>query len=171
MIINFQGKKPQIDKEAFIAENATLIGEVKVMKNASIWYNVVLRGDIAPIIIGENTSVQDGSVIHCAEGLPTIVGNKVTIGHQVVLHACKIGDYSLIGMGAVVLDEVEVGEAAVVGAGALVAPRTKIPPRTLVMGVPAQVVRNLREEEIVEIEKHVKGYVELMKKYKSNPSS
>ncbi|GAB4113671.1 MAG: gamma carbonic anhydrase family protein [Candidatus Caldatribacteriota bacterium] len=169
MIINYYDKKPLIDQEAFIAENATLIGEVIVKKNASIWYHTVLRGDIAPIIIGENTSIQDGTIIHCVEEIPTVVGNNVTVGHQVVLHACKIGDYSLIGMGAVVLDEAEIGEAAIVGAGALIAPRTKIPPHSLVMGVPAKIVRKLREDEILKMERHVQGYVELMKTYKSNP--
>ncbi len=171
MIISFEGKKPQINPEAFIAESATLIGEVIVMKNASIWYNVVLRGDIAPIIIGEDTSVQDGSVIHCSAGMPTRVGNKVTIGHQVVLHACQIEDHSLIGIGAIVLDGAKVGEYSVIGAGALVTPGTQVPPRTMMMGIPARVVRTLTDEEILEIENHGKGYVELIKKYTINLSS
>jgi len=166
MILNFQGKKPIIDEKSFIAENATIIGEVIIKKYASIWYNVVLRGDIASIVIGENTSVQDGSIVHCDTGISTIVGNNVTIGHNVVLHACKIGDNSLIGIGAVVLDKAEIGEGAIIGAGAIVTPRTKIPPYSMAVGIPAKVVRNLTEEEVEGLKSHAMGYVELMKKYK-----
>lgn len=166
MILNFQGKKPMINEKSFIAENATIIGEVVIKKYASIWYNVVLRGDIASIIIGENTSVQDGSIVHCDTGISTIVGNNVTIGHNVVLHACKIGDNSLIGIGTVVLDRAEIGEGTIIGAGAIVTPRTKIPPYSMAVGIPAKVVRNLNEEEVEGLKNHAMGYVELMKKYK-----
>jgi len=166
MILNFEEKKPIISEEAFVAKNATVIGEVVIGKCSSIWYNVVLRGDVAPISIENNTSVQDGSIVHCDVGVPTIIGNNVTIGHNVTLHACKIGDNSLIGIGAIVLNGVEVGEGAIVGAGAIVTPRTKIPPFTMALGVPAKVVRNLSEEEIENLKKHALDYVELMKKYK-----
>ena len=166
MILNFQGKKPRIDEKSFIAENATIIGEVIIKKYASIWYNAVLRGDIASIIIGENASIQDGSIVHCDRGISTVVGNNVTVGHNTVLHACKIGDNSLIGMGAVVLNEAEIGEGVIIGAGAIVTPRTKIPSYTMAMGVPAKVVRNLSEEEVEGLRNHARGYVELMKKYK-----
>jgi len=166
LILNFEEKKPIIDRRSFIAENATIIGEVVIGKFSSIWYNVVLRGDIAPISIGSNTSVQDGSIVHCDVGVPTIVGNNVTIGHNVMLHACKIGDNSLIGIGAIVLDGAEVGEGAIIGAGAIVTPRTKIPPFTMALGIPAKVVRNLNEEEVENLKKHALDYVELMKKYK-----
>jgi len=166
MILNFQEKKPIIDKKSFIAENATIIGEVIIGEYSSIWYNVVLRGDVASIKIGNNTNIQDGSIVHCDVGVPTIIGNNVTIGHNVMLHACKIGDNSLIGIGAIVLDGAEVGEGAIVGAGAIVTPRTKIPPFTMALGVPAKVVRSLSEEEVENLKKHALGYVELMKKYK-----
>jgi carbonic anhydrase/acetyltransferase-like protein (isoleucine patch superfamily) len=166
MILNFEEKRPMVSKEAFVAKNATVIGEVTIGKNSSIWYNVVLRGDIAPIDIGYNTSIQDGSIVHCDVGVPTIIGNNVTIGHNVVLHACKIGNSSLIGIGSIVLDGAEVGEGAIIGAGAIVTPRTKIPPFTMALGMPAKVVRNLSEEEIENLKKHVLDYVELMKRYK-----
>jgi carbonic anhydrase/acetyltransferase-like protein (isoleucine patch superfamily) len=166
LILNFEGKKPMVSEEAYIAENATVIGEVIIGKYSSIWYNVVLRGDIAKISIGNNTSVQDGSIVHCDTGVPTIIGNNVTIGHNVLLHACKIGDSSLIGIGAIVLDGAEVGKGTIVGAGAIVTPRTKIPPFTMALGVPAKVVRNLTEEEVENLKKHAMDYVKLMKRYK-----
>ncbi|MCK4240344.1 MAG: gamma carbonic anhydrase family protein [Candidatus Atribacteria bacterium] len=166
MILNFEGKKPIINEKAFVAENANIIGEVIIGEYASIWYNVVLRGDIASIVIGKNTNIQDGSVVHCDMGVSTIIGSNVTVGHNVVLHACKIGDGSLIGIGAIVLDKAEVGEGAIVGAGAIVTPRTKIPPYTMALGIPAKVVRNLTKEEVENLKKHTWGYVELMKKYK-----
>lgn len=166
MISNFEGKRPVINEKAFVAENANIIGEVIIGEYASIWYNVVLRGDIASIVIGKNTNIQDGSVVHCDMGVSTIIGSNVTVGHNVVLHACKIGDGSLIGIGAIVLDKAEVGEGAIVGAGAIVTPRTKIPPYTMALGIPAKVVRNLTKEEVEDLKKHTWGYVELMKKYK-----
>ena len=127
MIINFENKHPKIDKSAFIAENATIIGDVTIGKNVSIWYNVVLRGDVSPIIIGDNTNIQDGSVIHCDVGMPTIIGNHVTVGHNVTLHACEINDNTLIGIGSIILNGAIVGENSIIGAGAIVTPRTKIP--------------------------------------------
>ncbi len=166
MILNFEGKKPIINEKAFVAKNANIIGEVIIGEYVSIWYNVVLRGDIASIVIGKNTNIQDGSVVHCDMGVSTIIGSNVTVGHNVVLHACKIGDGSLIGIGAIVLDKAEVGEGAIVGAGAIVTPRTKIPPYTMALGIPAKVVRNLTKEEVEDLKKHTWGYVELMKKYK-----
>jgi len=165
MILNFEGKKPIISEESFIAQNATIIGEVLIGKYSSIWYNTVLRGDIAPITVGNNTSIQDGTIVHCDVGVPTTIGNLVTIGHNVLLHACKIGDNSLIGMGAIVLDGAEVGEGAIIGAGAIVTPKTKIPPFTMALGVPAKVVRHLSEEEVMSLKNHALDYVELMKRY------
>jgi len=141
MILNFEERRPIVSEESFVAENATVIGEVTIGKNSSIWYNVVLRGDIDSISIGNNTNVQDGSIVHCDVGVPTIIGNNITIGHNVVLHACKIGDGSLIGIGAIVLNGAEVGEGTIIGAGAIVTPRTKIPPFTMALGIPARVVR------------------------------
>ena len=165
MILNFEERRPIISEESFVAKNATVIGEVTIGKNSGIWHNVVLRGDIDSISIGDNTNIQDGSIVHCDVGAPTIIGNNVTIGHNVVLHACKIGDGSLIGIGAIVLNGAEVGEGTVIGAGAIVTPRTKIPPFTMAFGIPARVVRSLDEEEIKNLKKHALDYVDLMKRY------
>ena len=145
MIIDFEGKTPKIEESAFIAENASIIGDVTIGKNASIWYNVVLRGDIAPIIIGENTSIQDGSIIHCDYDVPTIIGEYVTIGHHVNLHACKIGNNSLIGIGAVILDKAVIGKNTIIGAGAIVTPRTVIPEQCKALGIPAKVIKKISD--------------------------
>jgi carbonic anhydrase/acetyltransferase-like protein (isoleucine patch superfamily) len=126
----------------------------------------VLRGDITPISIGNNSSVQDGSIVHCDAGVPTIIGNNVTIGHNVTLHACKVGNNSLIGIGAIVRDGAEVGEGAIIGAGGIVNPKTKIPPLTLALGVPVKVVRSLSKEEIENLKNHALDFVKLMKRYK-----
>ena len=166
MIKTLNGKKPRISKEVFVAENATIIGDVTIGKYSSIWYNTVLRGDLASIVIGENTSIQDGSIIHCDESICTIVGNNITVGHNAVLHACKIENGSLIGIGAIVLDEAEIGEGVIIGAGAIVTPRTKIPSYTMALGIPAKVVRELTDEEIESLNKHALNYIELMRRYK-----
>jgi len=166
MIINFEDKTPKIDKSSFVADNATVIGDVTIGKNVSIWYNAVLRGDVASITIGDNTSIQDGSVIHCDVGIPTIVGENVTVGHNVMLHACKIGNNSLIGIGSIVLDGAVVGEKSIIGAGAIVTPRTKIPPYSMALGIPAKVVKKITKEEAGKLAEHAEEYVKLMMKYK-----
>ncbi|MEA1939589.1 MAG: gamma carbonic anhydrase family protein [Candidatus Caldatribacteriota bacterium] len=166
MIRNFEEKRPKIDKKAFIAENSTIIGDVTIEKYSSIWYNVILRGDVAPIKIGNNTSIQDGSVVHCDAGMPSIIGSNVTIGHNAMIHACKIGNNSLIGIGAIILDGAEVGEGSIIGAGAIVTPRTKIPPYSMALGVPAKIVKKLTEKDVDKLKKHADEYVELMMKYK-----
>lgn len=166
MIIDFEGKTPKIDKSSFIAENATVIGDVTIGKNVGIWYNVILRGDVAPIIIGNNTNIQDGSVIHCDVGIPTLVGENVTVGHNVMLHACKIGNNSLIGIGSIVLDGAVVGENSIIGAGAIVTPRTKIPPYSMALGIPAKVVKKITKEEAAKLVEHAEEYIKLMMSYK-----
>ena len=166
MIIDFEGKTPKIDKSSFIAENATVIGDVTIGKNVGIWYNAILRGDVAPITIGDNTNIQDGSVIHCDVGIPTLVGENVTVGHNVMLHACKIGNNSLIGIGSIVLDGSVVGENSIIGAGAVVTPGTKIPPYSMALGIPAKVVKKITEEEADKLVEHAEEYIKLMMKYK-----
>lgn len=146
-ILELSNKKPQISDNTFIAENAQVIGEVIIKEGASIWFNCVLRGDVDKIEIGYNTNIQDGTIIHCDPGFPTIVGEHVTVGHGAILHACTIKDKVLIGMGAIVLDEAEIGEGAVVAAGAVVTPGTKVPPNTLVAGIPAKPIKVLDEKE------------------------
>ena len=165
MIKSFEGIKPTIDDSAFIAETADIIGNVTIKENASIWYKAVLRGDDGKVIVGENSNVQDGTIVHCGENEPTIIGNNVTIGHAAIIHGCKIGDNSLIGMGSTVLDNAEIGEFTMVGAGSLVTGK-KFPSGVLLLGSPAKVVRELTEEEKLSLKKSALHYVEMGKKHK-----
>ena len=165
MIKEFEGKKPSIDNSAFVAETADIIGNVVIEKNASIWYKSVLRGDDSTIIVGENSNVQDGTIVHCGEENATVIGRNVTIGHASIIHGCKIGDYSLIGMGSTILDNAEIGEFTMVGAGTLVTGK-KFPPGVLLLGSPAKVVRELTDLEKESLKKSALHYVEMGKKYK-----
>ncbi|SFJ60755.1 Protein YrdA [Terrisporobacter petrolearius] len=165
MIKGFEGIKPTIDDSVFVAETADIIGDVIVEKNASIWYKAVLRGDDSKIIVGENSNVQDGTIVHCGYDEPTIIGKNVTIGHAAVIHGCKIGDYSLIGMGSIVLDNAEIGELTMVGAGSLVTGK-KFPSGVLLLGSPAKVARELTDEEKESLKQSALHYVEMGKKHK-----
>lgn len=148
MLQPFRGVYPRVDPSAFVHERATLIGDVTIGPGASVWPGAVLRGDDGPIVIGENTSIQDGAIIHCTEGLSrTLVGARVTVGHQVVLHGCTIGDDCLIGMGSIVLDEAVVESWAFVAAGALVAPNKRVPSGQMWMGNPGKAVRALTDRD------------------------
>lgn len=166
MVYNFKNKKPIISETAFIAPSADIIGEVTVGESSSIWYNVTIRGDIAPVVIGKNSNVQDNSVIHVGHDVPAVIGNNVTIGHNVIVHACTIKDNSLIGMGAIILDYAEIGEESIVGAGSLVTKSKKFPPRSLIMGSPARLIRELSEEEIQGIRDNVQSYVDIVIEYR-----
>jgi carbonic anhydrase/acetyltransferase-like protein (isoleucine patch superfamily) len=152
MLIAWDGKAPRVHEEAFVAPSADLIGDVHVGRWASIWYQVVLRGDQNRIEIGDETNVQDGVVIHCDPdgypGFPVVVGRGVTIGHGARLHGCRVDDGALIGQGAIVLDGAHVGSECLVAAGTLIASNVIIPPRTLIRGLPGKVARELRPDEI-----------------------
>ncbi len=166
MILEFEGKKPKIGTDVFVADTARVIGEVELGDEASIWYGAILRGDIGKIVIGKRSNVQDNSVLHITPpDYPVIIGDDVTVGHGVILHGCKIGSRSLIGMGAVVLDGVEIGEESIVAAGAVVPPGKKFPPRSLIMGVPAKVVREVRDEDVKAILENAEEYVRLGKRH------
>ena len=169
MIKVFGNKRPETEKAIFVADSADLIGNVVLHKDSSIWYGAVLRGDLAKIEIGEGSNIQDGTVCHTdgSPDKPVILGKGVTVGHNATLHSCKIGDNSLIGMGAVVLDDVEIGECSLVGAGAVVTPGTKIPARSLVLGSPAKVKRELTEEDINAIKNNAAEYIKLAKAHKT----
>ncbi len=170
MIRAFRGIAPQIDPTAFIAENATIIGDVHVGARSSVWFGAVLRGDVFHIRIGEDTSIQDNSVIHVTHSQhATQVGSKVTVGHSVTLHGCTVGDLCIVGMGAVILDQAEVGDRCIVGAGALVTPGTKIPAGHLAVGSPARPKRALTDEELTWLEASALHYVELAKRYAEDP--
>ena len=168
MILRYRNKAPTIDKTSFIAENATLIGEVYIGKYSSIWFSAVLRGDINYISIGDYTSVQDGAVIHVTKTLSSKVGNYVTIGHGAMLHGCIVDDLVLIGSGANVLDEVTIGKNSIIAAGAVITPRTVIPANSMVMGVPGKVVRTISPEEVSFLREHAEEYVQLMKSYQES---
>jgi len=139
----YLGLYPRVGKNAFIAATAALIGDVTIGDDASVWYGAVLRGDIARIEIGARTNIQDGTVMHVADDTPCLVGEDVVVGHRAVLHACRVEDACLIGMQATVLDEAVVGHGSVVGAGAVVTQRMVIPASSLVLGMPAKIVRAL----------------------------
>jgi len=158
---------PSVHPTAFIAPGAVVIGDVTLGEESSIWYNTVLRGDINEIRIGAHSNIQDGSVIHLADELGAYVGEYVTVGHKALLHACKIGDEVLVGMGAIVLDGVEIGPRSIIGAGSLVTKGKIIPPGSLVMGSPAKVVRQLDEAEQLSIKPWAEKYVEVAKKHRA----
>ena len=151
--------------ETFVAPNATLIGSVVMHPRSSIWFNVVVRGDNDPIILGEETNVQDGSVLHTDAGAPLTLGRGVTVGHKAMLHGCSVGDYSLIGINAVVLNGAKIGRYCMVGANALVPEGREIPDGSLVMGTPAKVIRLLRDEERAALEHSASHYVANFQRY------
>lgn len=140
-------RNPEIAPDAFIAATADIMGDVTIGHGSSIWFQCVLRGDINAIRIGDASNIQDGAVVHVSSSHPAIVGDRVTCGHRVILHACRIHDEVLIGMGAIIMDGAEVASGCIIGAGALVTKGTSIPPGVLVMGSPARVVRQLTGEE------------------------
>ncbi len=169
MIKAFKNLKPRIGKRIFVAENATVIGDIEIGDDSSIWFGVQMRGDVNFIRIGKCTSIQDGSLVHVTKDrYPTIVGNYVTVGHGVKLHGCEIKDDCLIGIGAIVLDGAVVGEGSIVAAGALVPPRKVFPPKSLIMGFPAKVVRSLTDEEVEGLRNHALRYVGYKDEYLAN---
>lgn len=143
----FLRKTPKIGKGVFIAKTATVIGDVTLGAQSSVWYGAVLRGDINRIVVGHHSNVQDNAVLHLADDFPCILGNWVTVGHGAIVHACRVGDEVLVGMGAVILDGAVIGKQSLIGAKALVTQGTKIPPGSLVLGAPAKVVRALTQKE------------------------
>lgn len=168
LVLAYRDKRPVLGRDVFVAPNATLIGDVTLDDEASVWFGAVLRGDIGSIRIGARTNVQDLVCIHLTDGVSnTVVGAFVTIGHGAILHGCEIGDGCLIGMGSVIMDNAVVGEGSVVAAGSLVPPRMKIPPRSLVRGSPAKVIREANEEERAMGPFGAAHYVENAKRYRA----
>lgn len=161
MIKNFLSYSPQIAEDVFVAENATVIGRVFIGKDSSIWYNAILRGDVDEIRIGERTNIQDAAILHCStHRSPTVIGNDVTIGHQAMIHGCTIGDEVLIGMGAIILDEVVIPKHTVVAAGALITERSVLESGFLYAGVPAKKIKALSPEQISMLKLSALHYVE-----------
>ena len=167
MIYPYKGKTPIIDDSAFIADYVTITGDVTIGPETTIWFNTVIRGDVAPTIIGSKVSIQDLSCLHQSPNNPTIIEDEVTIGHQVTLHSCTIRKGALIGMGSIILDGAEIGEGAFIGAGSLVPPGKKIPPNSLAFGSPAKVVRELNDEDKADVQRIIREYVEKGQYYKS----
>jgi carbonic anhydrase/acetyltransferase-like protein (isoleucine patch superfamily) len=165
MIREFSSKKAVISKKAYVDENAVIIGDVEIEENVSIWPSAVLRGDMNKIKIGKNSNVQDNATLHVTYEDGVEIGENVTIGHNAVVHGAKIGDNSLIGMGAIVLDKAVIGKNCLIGAGALVTPRTVIEDNSLVLGAPAKVVKKLDKKAVEAITKNAEEYVELANKY------
>ncbi|CAJ36418.1 gamma carbonic anhydrase family protein [Methanocella arvoryzae] len=164
MILDYFGK-PEISKTAFVAETAVLIGNVHVEDEASVWYGAVLRGDKGKIAVARKANVQDNSVVHSGPGEDVFIGEGTTIGHGAIIHGCTIGKYALIGMGAIVLSKAEIGDHCIIGAGAVVKEGDKIPAGSLVVGVPAKVVKQLSPEQMKYPEGNCEEYVELSRKY------
>ncbi len=156
----FLRRRPKLGKNVFIAKNATVIGDVTLGAHSSVWYGAVLRGDINRIVVGHHSNVQDNAVLHLADNFACVLGNWVTVGHSAVVHACKVGDEVLVGMGAVILDGAVIGKQSIIGAKALVTQGTKIPPGSMVFGAPAKVVRKLSKEERAGLKWWAQKYVD-----------
>jgi len=166
MIEALGSMKPQISPKAFVHDAAVVIGDVLIEDYANVWPCAVLRGDIERITVERRASIQDGAVIHTDPGFPTVIGEGTTIAHGCVIHGCRVGNHSLVAMGAIVLTGSEVGEHCIIGAGGLVPEGKSIPSGTIAMGLPVKVLRNVDEEDIARIERTASAYLELVKKYR-----
>ena len=166
MIKAFKDKVPNVHESCFVASNAVIIGGVTLEKDANVWFSAVIRGDSENITIGEGSNIQDCAVLHCDHGFPLTVGRNVTVGHSAVIHGCNLGDNVMIGMHATLLNGCVIGEGSIIGAGALVREGQVIPPNSLVVGVPAKVVRETSAEQVEGIINNAQHYVEIAKEYK-----
>jgi carbonic anhydrase/acetyltransferase-like protein (isoleucine patch superfamily) len=164
-IFELDGNAPRLDEGAWVAESAEVIGRVELNRNTSVWPKVVIRGDNDLIQIGEGSNVQDASILHTDPGYPLIIGKQVTVGHQVMLHGCHVGDGSLIGIGAVILNGAKIGKNCLVGAGALVTEGKEFPDGSMILGSPAKAVKTLTSEQIAGIEDIAGRYVKNAQRY------
>jgi carbonic anhydrase/acetyltransferase-like protein (isoleucine patch superfamily) len=168
MILPFLDKTPVIPPGVYVSDNAMVIGDVEIGEESSVWFGSVVRGDVNYIRIGARTNLQDMCVIHVNTGThPTVLEDEITVGHRVTLHGCYVESGCLVGIGSTVLDGAHIGRQSLIAAGSLVTPNTQIPPRSLVMGAPARVKRELTDDEVDGIKKNVRGYVELAARYLS----
>lgn len=160
------GKTPQIGEGSFVAPSADLIGDVTLGKRCSVWFNTTLRGDVMPIVIGDETNIQDNSVIHGTyKKCGAVIGNRVTVGHSVILHGCRIGDLVLVGMGSIIMDQAHVPDRCIVGAGSLVTENATFPEGYLILGRPAKAIRPLNEKELAFLPQSANNYIEYMSWY------
>ncbi len=167
----FHSSKLILDQTVFVAPGATLVGDVTIGRHASVWFHATVRGDVAPISIGAESNVQDGCVIHVDSGCPTRIGERVTMGHGAIVHGSEVSDDVIIGMRAVVLSNCRVGRHSLVGSGAVLSEGTIVPEGSLVLGIPARVVRTLRSEEIERIHENARIYVDLARAYREGTIS
>lgn len=168
MIHHYKNIKPSIHESAFIAKDATIIGDVTIGEDSSVWFKTVIRGDVAPTRIGNRVNIQDLSLVHQSPDFPVTIEDDVTIGHQVTVHGATVRMNALVGMGSIILDGAEIGENAFIGAGSLVPPGKKIPPHTLALGRPAKVVRELTEADYEEMDRVRMSYLEKSQYYREN---
>lgn len=166
MIYTLENRVPRFLGDYFIAESAAVIGAVTLHHNASVWFNCVVRGDTDELVIGENTNIQDGSVIHTDPGIKLVVGRDVTVGHMVMLHGCEIGDNSLIGIKSVILNGAKIGRNCIIGANTLITEGKQIPDGSLVLGSPGKVVRQVTPQEIGMLTAQAQHYVENARRYR-----
>lgn len=166
-VYELEGVAPQIAESAWIADSAQVMGDVQLGADASVWFGTVVRGDTAHITIGEGTNVQDASVLHADEGMPLTIGRHVTVGHQVMLHGCTIGDESLIGIGAIVLNGAKIGKNCLVGAGALVTEGKEFPDGSMIIGSPARVVRQLTPGQIEGLRRSAQHYIHNARRFRA----
>jgi carbonic anhydrase/acetyltransferase-like protein (isoleucine patch superfamily) len=165
-IDRYQALVPTLASDVLICAGAALVGDVRLLDDVSIWYNAVLRGDLAPVTVGRGSNIQDGSVLHVGDFSPCTVGTETVVGHRVMLHGCRVEDGCMVGMQATILDDAVVGEGSVVGAAALITPGTKVPPRSLVLGAPARVVRTLGDADVAFHRALAAKYVRLKENYR-----
>ena len=166
MILKLDNIKPKIHENTFIANSADIIGNVEIFENVSIWFGAVLRGDVEKIVVGKNSNIQDNSTVHTDFGIPCIIGENVTVGHNVVLHSCNISDNVIIGMGSTILNGAKIAKNCLVGANSFVTHKLEYEEGVLILGNPAKIVRILTDEEIEHIIKNANHYVENAKRYK-----
>jgi carbonic anhydrase/acetyltransferase-like protein (isoleucine patch superfamily) len=167
MLYELDGKRPVCDpSKSWVADSAAVIGDVVLEEDASVWFGATVRGDNDRIHIGRGSNVQDGSVLHVDPGIPLTIGAEVTIGHLVMLHGCTIGDGTLVGIGAVVLNGAKIGENCLIGANALITEGKEIPPRSVVMGAPGKIVREVSDDDLKRIRQGVRSYIERMHLYR-----
>ncbi|KOY16259.1 gamma carbonic anhydrase family protein [Paenibacillus xylanivorans] len=168
MIIPYKGMQPKLHPSVYMAEGAKLIGDLTIGEESTIWFNAVLRADLAPIVIGRRCNIQDNVVGHVNMDQPLILEDDVSVGHSAIIHGCRIGTGSLIGMGAILLNGAEIGEYTLIGAGSVVTENTKIPPYTLALGTPAKVIRELTDADLERMSRTTLGYVAKGKEYRSS---
>ncbi|WFA09961.1 gamma carbonic anhydrase family protein [Tissierella sp. Yu-01] len=161
MIKDLNGITPRVHEDAFVAETASVLGEVTIGEGSSIWYGAVLRGDIAPITIGKFSNVQDNATVHNETNIPAKIGDYTVVGHNAIVHGCTIGNNCLIGMGAIILNGAVIGDNCIIGAGTLITERKEIPPNSMVIGTPGKVIRMVTEEELEKVRKNAMRYSEL----------